>query len=510
MLKMNNILKYTLLSLLAATLLVGCRKDDGLWDMPTSRKVTLELNVSSGKATRAELTAEEKNINELRIYAFYNDKSIGFLKRQNTTLAEHFYMDLELPESGTHTIELYAVANESEMLWENSPVTLADQMTKAELQELKFTSLASEEALPMYCKRVKSINVDAISPVANTENGHEGHFILADTVIMKLQRSVAKLSVYAAKVQGASSNPQILGVEMLSEGTRSYNYLFPQSNSVLNAIDSRANNRILLRTPVTITNAIAADNTAARDEVSNYTQVFSGEYLYEVTYGSSAWNIPSGDVRAAVLHIEYSLGVGQTVRHGYVYLPPIVRNKHIKVCILINAEGQIIINYEVAKWDDANVDNLHFDYPTHTYLLEKIPATNEETNAKPQNSASMSESKPFVGYFQMYYPENDAWRPTLMGLNGSSCTIRVYDVESNTEITSFPIDASEKWYRIEVSPNAGHMQAGEEVQLAVTYTADGFDNIEYLLINGSQNQYYWPYAGATAQDANYVIITMEN
>ena len=110
----------------------------------------------------------------------------------------------------------------------------------------------------------------------------------------------------------------------------------------------------------------------------------------------------------------------------------------------------------------------------------------------------------------MSKPGNDAWTPTLLGLNGNKCEIRVYDVESGNEMLNFPIDASEKWYRVEVWPSVGKMEVGKETMLAISYTASGLVESEFLLINGSTNNYYWPYSGSSAQDANYVIITMVN
>ena len=54
------------------------------------------------------------------------------------------------------------------------------------------------------------------------------------------------------------------------------------------------------------------------------------------------------------------------------------------------------------------------------------------------------------------------------------------------------------------------LDAGDEVRLAITYKASGFDELEYMLINGSYMEYYWPYDGTSQEDANYVIITMVN
>ena len=81
---------------------------------------------------------------------------------------------------------------------------------------------------------------------------------------------------------------------------------------------------------------------------------------------------------------------------------------------------------------------------------------------------------------------------------------------TNIEVTTFPIAASDKWYRIEVWPLTGKMETGEEVMLGISYTASGLTESEFLLINGSNLEYYWPYNGTSKQDAEYVIITMKN
>ena len=73
-----------------------------------------------------------------------------------------------------------------------------------------------------------------------------------------------------------------------------------------------------------------------------------------------------------------------------------------------------------------------------------------------------------------------------------------------------PVKAdSDKWYRIEVTPKDG-LAPGSEVELGVTYSPDfSIDGqYEFLMINGSQNNWYWPYEGASKQDANKVIITV--
>lgn len=520
--KVNNILFNTVLCFLAAFASVSCMEKEG--PSADRQSVMIELRVFAEgmtKATEAP-TDMEKVINSLRVYAFYGDRSAGYIQRQATALGEPFYMDLELPESGIHNVDFYLIANEDEMAYENGLVQLSENMTKAQLEAIKYTGIAKRTSLPMYCKHLaEPVNVDAVTAAPNTEAGHEGHFILADPVEFTLERSLAKLSVYAAKVEGSTAVPQIMHIELLSQGTREYSYLFPQTAAVLDGVPARANNRIVADDVVEVTSSVAKGSYAAADP-ANYTEIATGFYLPEVREGlpyddpAYRWDTFSGApmdaARSAVLHIEYSMGAGQELKNGYVYLPCIRRNAHIKVCILINAEGQIIINYVVADWEDNEMPDLRFDYPSHSYLLENVPVEGSAVPSQASKAAQMSETQPFVGYFQLTYPENDNWTPTLLGLNASSCTVRVYDYTGQIEVpqSQWPIAASEDWYRIEVSPNTGHMQAGDEVKLAISYTATGFETIEYMMINGTDQSFYWPYPTAEAQDTDYVIITMVN
>lgn len=507
----NNIISYMLLGLSALALFAGCRKESEMMPLAQEEKsVTIELSVSTADISRATPTEMESAINSLRIYAFRNGKRVGYLYREVTTAATPFYMDLELPESGRHDVEFYLIANEAEMANEsNGVVSLSDSMSREELEAILFTGLRNGVSLPMYERMVAEIDVEAIKGETNSANGHEDHFVLSQRIDFLLHRSIAKLSLYGAKVHGASSNPQILNVELLAAGTRQYNYLFPQEEAILNAIPSRANNRSLLSSVVTVTNEVVKGDAMVQNP-NNYTEIISGEYLSEVAVGSSSWSVPSSSSNAAVLHIEYSLGENQAVKNEYLYLPVLERNHHLKVCILFTAEGGVAVNYEVADWDDNMMSDYHFDYPTHSYLMEVLPTTENIGSLTPSSAATMAEGRPFKGYFQMSKPTNDAWTPTLLGLNGSNCEVIVYDVESGDEVTTFPIQASERWYRIEVWPLGGKMEVGKEVKVAISYVASGLSESEFLLINGSNLSYYWPYAGESTQDANYVIITMVN
>ena len=506
----NNIIRTAVFCFMVTMLPSGCLMEK---DGPSAEKqsVILRMSVSAGEMTKAEPSDAEKVINSLRVYAFYGDALAGYASRQATALNEPFYMDLNLPESGMFGVDFYLIANESEMTYENGLVQLSDNMTREQIEAVRFTGLSTRTALPMYCVKTEQINVDNVSDVANTAAGHQGHYLLEQKVSFSLTRSLAKLSVYAAKVQSAASDPRILGVELLAAGTREYSWLFPQTDEVLAVTVQRANDRVLLSSPVNVAAAVEKDSEASKDP-ANYTMVLSGAYLPEVECGSSEWNVPSENERAAVLHVRYSLGESQDIRNGYVYLPRIERNNHIKVCILINAEGQIIVSYDVAdwEWDENSMTDWFFDYPTHSYIWHEIPEDASQQLAKPGKRAEMSATQPFVGYFQMTGPENETWMPTLEGLNASDCHVEVY----KDDVKVFPSDDGESkqlpvydgWYTVKVYPDPDSMTAGEVVNLAVTYTPNGLTASEYLLVNGSHQDYLWE--GSSSE--NYITITMVN
>ena len=510
--KFNNIIKTALIAIVLVFSAVGCVSEK--YEFSSLRNVIIQLDVAVGaEITKSELSEGEQDIASLRIYAFRGNKLSGYY-HQSTGYDGPVLMDLELPD-GVSDVDFYLIANEAQMRYQGNMLTLSENMTRAQLEDIRFTSLGTGKSLPMYCVKRESINVSEYT--ASQAAGHQGHLRLNQEVSFVLTRSLAKLSVYAAKESGVTSSPQILSVALLTAGTREYSYLFPQTEAKLDQVPSDANDRVMLNSAVTVTEDIQSGTSAVQDH-ENYTPVVTGLYLPEVSAGyhiddaSYSWNSPSGDLNAAVLHVEYAIGENQDRRDGYVYLPRIERNNHVKVCILISASGQLIVNYVVADWDwdEDKMLDWFFDYPTHTYIWHMLPKSEDDFYKKPESAATMSETKPFTGYFQMTYPDNDKWTPTLEGLKASYCSIKVYDNKTGAEVFSsespVPLSVSEDWYRVEVYPNPAYMDLGDSVNLAITYTPSGFTENEYLLINGSYPDYFWP--GSTSE--NYITITMVN
>lgn len=510
--KLTNILFNTIAIAAVAFMSAGCllEKEDASGQM---QDVMIELSVSAGEMTKAVSAVDETAVSSLRIYAFYGDKLAGYVSRGVVEEGKPLYMDLKLPETGFHNVDFYLIANEKEMGYESAPVVLSENMSRSQLENIRYTNLTSKNALPMYCKQTEVINVDQLRAEANSDPEHAGHYFLAQKINFNLSRSLAKISLYAAKVQGTDQTPKILNAALLASGTRVYSYLFPQTDQVLEGVQSRVNDVVILNSAVTVDKAVEKGSSAAKD-ASSYDLV-TDAYAAEVTCGSADWSMSSGNQSEMVIRVEYALDDnGGRVENGYIYMPRITRNTHYKVCVLINAEGRISVNYEVAPWEDNVMEPIYFDYPTHSYLHESISDVTSERLLDPTTEAVMSETRPFTGYFQMTYPENDAWTPTLMGPDAGNCSVTVFEIDGMQaeEITdeNWPIPASEYWYRIEIRPDPAKVDIGAEVKLAITYKATGFETMDYLLINGSYQEYYWPYSGISKQDANYVIITMVN
>ncbi len=496
------------LAVLSSVLTTGCISEK--YDMPNNlQSVMVKLDVSAEQMTKTiqeDPTAVEKAINSLRIYAYQGERLAGYFHRDHSS-DQSIFIDLQMPESGFYNVEFYVIANEKSMnLRSDSPV-LSDQMTKSQLEKIAFQSLnnMNVNGIPMYGTATVGIDVTNIkkdadgNPVSNTGAGHEGHIMLDYNVDIDLSRPLAKLSFMAAKAPGGTL--MIEEVKMLAKGTRLYGYLLPPSRENLAAVPPRSNDRILASNS-TVNSELASHSTDPAD-YDNLTS--SGVYLAEVPVGSTNWSTPvASDVNSAVLEITFSSGPSTPVRKGYVYMPPIERNKHYKVLCLFNSEGNIMINYIVEDWTEANMwtGGLTFDYPTHSYLWPDLSTTASSTPAE------MTTSSPFVGYFKLEGPEHETFNPTILDGLASDYKVEVYD--GTTLLTnSDDYVAADKWYTIKVFPLKAE-NAGTAIRLAITYQASWSTEAEFLMINGNSPNFVWPYNGTVfTQESEYVIITQQ-
>ena len=300
---------------------------------------------------------------------------------------------------------------------------------------------------------------------------------------------------------------------MLARGTRRYNYLMPQDVNFLKTLSPRVNDRPLLDENV----SFLVDNT----EAQGYQEVATA-YCSECPFGSSSWDLPNQD-NSVVLRLEFSIGEGNELRRSDIYMPQINRNEWVKVNCTISGEGQVSVNYNVKDWEyemtDTNGDGVEdfiiFDYPTHTYLLPHMP-TPENPEPDPDGPVKvlpqMSVSKPFTCYFQMLYPEGQMWKPTIISSDVSSSDFEISVYNGDTDELALPDDegsyglnaSHSSYYRIEVRPLEAS-NVGKSLRLGITSEIQGFGHSEYLLINGSQAELFWPSEGG--EDPNALKIT---
>lgn len=484
---------YRLAVLFAAFVLAGCMEKSH-HDL-AERLVTLQVSLDV-KATKADPEDAEKTINSIRIYAYRSDTGgiVGHYYRGNAS-SEPIYMDLALPERGQYEVEFYVLVNEVSVRM-SEDFHFTERLTKEQLKQVSFTSVDQSGAIPLYGVNTVTIDVDNVSEGLNTAPGHEDHYLLIQKVSLTLSSVISKLSVYAAMAEGVTAT-RIHYVGILKGGLRQYMYFMPADDQTLASVPSRAIGRDLMTTETILTKNAASGSLDDND----YDLLVSGHYIPETEVGSEFIDVKADD-RQTTIHVQYSVGEGGELRNGYIYMPRIERNTHYNVRLLITSEGRIILGYTVADWDEEDMTELWFDYPTHSF----IESGSDDT--KPQNPATMSSENPFVGYFKMTYPINETWRPTILGENSGKVTVKVYN--GVNEVVP-PVAADpDNWYKIMVIPDPD-LEEGKEVELSVTYSPKGSvdGQYEFLLINGSQNNWYWPYEGASKQDANKVIITVK-
>lgn len=475
--KIYNIFRGIASAVVVASMATGCFFEK--MAMPEDlQSVLIQVNVSADemqtKATEAP-SATEANINSIRIYAFYNGKLSGHFYR-GTASSEPIVMDLQLPETGTHSVDFYVVANEASMTLAADSPQLTEAATESQLAQVRFSSFASENGLPMYFEGSVDINVDNVSNDKNTSDGHTDHNYITDgtslpeivRVNLSLTRPMAKVSFYAATEDGAAAGMTISDIVLRAAGNKRHSYLLPQTDAVLETIPSKTADADYLASPVLI--------EGTSESYDNYMHLFT-DYLFET---------PSG--------LTFDLGF--TGGSGSVDVPAVKRNTWYKVYCFFNAEGSLQISYIVADWDEGGDWTFEFDYPT--YQSPVLP-TGNHTASLPFGNATMyytgTETGAFSVDFQMTAPAGQTWNPTFIG-SATDYTIKVYETSTGVEAKT-PVTASDKWYTIKVIPMKSE-NVGQKISFSIAYTPTWSATPDLLMINGTSGNLAWNAAGSTA------------
>ena len=505
----KNIFIRVSVALTVTMLSVACLSEKEA--MPDSlQSVMVQVNVSVGQMTKAEVETPsdaEKSIKTIRIFAFQNERLAGHYFRAEASDSP-ILMDLRVPVSGSCNVDFYAIANENAMRLTSSAAQISGSMTKAQLEEITFDAIynMSQYGLPMYARLSNhAVNFQDVDSETSTVAGHVGHIKLVDKVELSMSRPLAKISLFAAKKE-QSGNLVVSDVTMLAGGTRQYAYLYDQADILkLESIASRANDRNLFSGTLNVEKYL--DSEADMQNTSKYEPVFADAYLPEVPFDG-------GDSKSVILKVAYSGGYGSVANIATVDMPKIERNVHYKVYCSFASNGKMSVDFIVADWEEAEMweGGLVFDYPTHSYLLPDARETHHSSVPAEMTYVEGEDTGAFIAYFQMAYPANQTWAPTILEGIADRCRVEVWDSDGLVKIeNSAEWVSGNKWYMIKVIPNEAET-VGERLKLAITYRPIWSDQAEFLIINGSQSDPVWPVASPDdtfKSDPNYVVITQK-
>lgn len=499
---------YTAVAAVCCGLLpLGCVKEDTA-SLGERHDVTVQLNVGTRTVDETEgiPTGDESGIHSLRVYAFVGGRLAGHYFTDNVAAQSHtFFMDLTF-FTNEQKVDFYVVANEQAMQTQGQtpPEPLSDATTEQQLKNFRFTSLRRDiqaYGLPMFCVQEETLNFENGTDTQPGDPEHAGHTLLKDKIEFSLQRPVGKLGVFAAKIKGETGVLRVTGLTLLKSGTRTLNYLLPQSEETLKAVTGITGDIHLAAVKEDVTAELDENaSTADRKNAENYTPVLDESfYPFENPWGSSSWNT-KGDENGNVLQIDYTFD-GEA-RTGLVYMPPIERNKYYTVCCLMHNSGKITVEYTVADWDDEAYE-IKFDYPNYGNPITPADGSTPGEGgvySQPEvwyNSDPDSDRGSYSFSFSMSAPDGQKWTPTLLDATAADFEVTVY--QNGTIVDPANYVASPSPYQIKVKALKPE-NVGKTVSLGIAYSPSWDpEGSSLLLINGQSNSLKW--AGSTTPEA---------
>ena len=498
MLNTRKILYWAVTAVCCGLLPFGCVKEDTA-SLGERHDVAVRLNVGTRTVSETDGTpaSAESDIHTLRVYAFVDGQPAGhYFTKDVESLPHTFFMDLTFYSATTQQVDFYIVANETAMQAQGSgaPAALSENTTESQLNAYWFTDLSRDMAshgLPMFCKKSEELNFTNVKTESPSDPEHAGHTLLDYNIKFELQRPVGKLGVFAAKPYGEAGELRITGLTMLESGTRTRNYLMPQSDETLKDVTGITGDISLAVISGNVDKTLSPDiSDVERKNPANYTPVLDAPfYPFENPWGSIDWNV-KGDEKGNVLQIKYEYdGVSRT---GLVYLPPIKRNCYYTVCCLMHNDGKITVEYTVADWEDESYE-LDFDYPSYDNPITPFGSTELPEGGKyPQptvwyNSDLDSPEGSYSFSFKMTGPTGQAWTPTLLD-NPGKFEVAVF--QNGQKIETDRMVASPDAYQIRVKALDG-ANVNETVSLGISYVPTWSNERSLLLINGLTDDLKW-------------------
>ena len=510
---MQNIIKIstkTIVAVLAVSLVAGCNLAQ-VGQSVAAEGVIVQLSVSADDMQTKAIS--ESSIKSLRIFAFDQaGNPVGHVYEENPAVDDKFHMVITaFGDKGTIPVDFYAVANEKAMYYGGSSVALSENMTVEELNGLVYSSIVKTyETMPLYGK----LEDKALVLTSEYHMAGDHTAIVAEPVAINLSRSLAKIGVYAAAVQGSATDPVIQSITLTSAGRRDMSYLFPAADMTAlknrdSAIPSLGVDRVFdleqdgndeLSNSGRVAKRLSEQITSTDIAVTDYyTEILSPFYLAEVPYGSDAWDVAAdASGRPVSLVIKYSLGEGTVSKYATVNMPVIERNSFYQVRCLIKTDGQLLVIVSVNPWEAGESWEISFDFPTHLDPLLASSSIRQDGTYEQHvygSEATMyykngGEEGAFSVDFNMLYPIGGMWMPTLSGASNEDFILRVYRRGETQEVdraVTVTEDTQEQWYTIKVIPLKSE-NVGKKATLSISYTPiyAGAEYSYLLQINGGE------------------------
>ena len=529
--KMNIKNIVALLALLfAAFAFEGCVNDNEQTLREPVVRMTLPISLGPKAVGTEAATDSELSIHSLRVYAFSGGKLAGHYYYSGDAVSKiSFLLDLKLYSSTTQSVMLYAIANESSFLRYSNITSLNASTSEADLKGMYFSFVDVESGLPMFYASESPLSLDVASDASampeDVVNGadHDGHTLLAQTVALNVERSIAKIDVFATKQSGENAELKITGVRMAAQGVRIRNFLFPQSTATLQTLQPHDTDLLfnMAASPLTVATTLPegydaaseSEKSAMRTDKANYTAILAApQYACENPYGSNNPLVADGSGKGSVILIDYEFN--GIARSAAVNMPPMERNKHYPVYCLFNNEGKMSIDYIVADWDKDETNwggELDFNYPTYSNPMLPLDQNAVRPFAKPtmwHSNTSNDEAGAFCCRFVMWGPVGQAWTAVVDG-SASDYAVRVYDKngspQNDATVTVLDGLGANDWYTIKVVP-LQPLKNGKQksVKLRIVYTPSWMHHSDFLLINGEQESPAYTDSGT---DPDAIIIT---
>ena len=479
-----------------ASLLSGCIKEE--YTVPSEKGnalVQLNIGTRAVEETDGTPTNNETVLHSLRVYAFVNGQPAGhfYTKDGLDVNKPSFLMHLTMYSAVTQEVDFYVVANEAAMETPGGTASLTENTTETQLNHFTFTQLNTSNGLPMFCKQTETIDLTQLSDETPADPEHAGHTLLGQNLTFELKRPIGKLGVFAAKPVGENSRLRVTGLTVLASGTRTRNYLMPQTDETLKAVTGITGDISLEVVEGEVTKTLAENASQTdKENPANYTPVLNAPfYLFENPWGSTQWDV-KGDDDGNVLRVDYEFD--GNARTGFVYMPPIERNKYYTVCCLMHNDGNIFVEYKVADWNKENY-NITFDYPSYNNPI--MPADGSTVPEGGQyrqptiwyNNDATSGEGSYSFTFSISGPDKQKWVPTLLDATAGDFEVTVYQKGMLVDPGNYV--ASSDPYQITIKALKS-TNVDKTVSFAISYTpAWDQTGSSLLLINGQSGSLKW-------------------